>query len=55
MPEMFSCSPLKIEAEGSSSLDTISGTTAEKIGALNANRVPIRNIEPRMTYGSQEI
>jgi hypothetical protein len=48
---MFSCSPLKIDAEGSSSLDTISGTTAEKTGALNANPVPIRNIEPRMTYG----
>src|SRR6266404_652100 len=49
--EMFSCSPLKVEAEGSSSLDTISGTTAEKTGALNANPVPIRNVEPRMTYG----
>ena len=43
--------PLKIDAEGSSSLDTISGITAEKTGALNENPVPIRNIEPRMTYG----
>src|SRR6516162_8760248 len=49
--EMFSCNPLKVEAEGSSSLDTISGTTAEKAGALNANPVPMRNTEPRMTFG----
>src|ERR1700761_9717640 len=49
--EMFSCSPLKTDAEGSSSFDTISGTAAEKTGALNANPVPIRNIEPRMTDG----
>jgi hypothetical protein len=48
---MFSCRPLKIDAEGSSSLDTISGTTAEKTGALNANTVPIRNIEPRIRDG----
>src|SRR5258707_11558363 len=51
IPEMFSCSPLKVDAEGSSSLDTISRTTAEKTGALNANPVPLRNIDPRMRYG----
>src|SRR5260370_27570423 len=48
---MLSCRPLKGDAEGSSSLDTIAGNTEEKAGALNANPVPIRNIEPRMRYG----
>src|SRR5260221_13846049 len=48
---MLSLSPLQIDHEGTSSLDTMSGRTAEKTGALNANPGPIRNIEPRMTYG----
>src|ERR1700720_607619 len=49
--EMFSCSPVKVDAEGSCSSDTISGTRAEKAGAFSANPVPIRNTEPRMTAG----
>jgi hypothetical protein len=35
--EMFSCSPVKVDAEGSCSSDTISGTRAEKAAALSAN------------------
>ncbi len=38
--EMFSCSPVKVDAEGSCSSDTISGTTAEKAGALSAKPRP---------------
>src|ERR1700755_532218 len=44
--EMFSCRPLKTEAEGSCSLETISGTAAENAGALSANPIPIRNHDP---------
>jgi hypothetical protein len=52
---MFSCSPVKVDAEGSCSSDTISGTTAEKAGALSANPVPIRNTKPRMMAGFRRL
>src|SRR5258708_34363227 len=49
MAEMFSCNPLKTEADGRASLETISGTAAENAGALIAKPVPIISTEARMT------
>ncbi len=48
MPERFSCNPPKAAAEGSSSLETTSGTIAVQAGALKANPIPSKKIHVRM-------
>src|ERR1700722_211566 len=42
IPETFSERPLKVEAEGSSSFVTISGTIAVQAGALKAKPTPVK-------------
>src|SRR6202795_2057827 len=51
IPEMLSCKPPSVAADGSSSSDTISGTIAVQAGALKANPIPVKKIQIRITYG----
>src|ERR1700722_10368175 len=51
IPEILSCKPPSVAAEGSSSSDTSSGTIAVQAGALKANPIPIRKTQKRIMYG----
>ena len=51
IPEMLSCKPPSVAADGSSSSDTSSGTIAVQAGALKANPIPVRKIQTRIMYG----
>lgn len=51
IPEIFSCKPLKVAADGNSASETTSGTIAVQAGALKANPVPIRNTKASKMYG----
>src|SRR5580704_14535954 len=51
IPEMFSCKPPKIVAEGSSAFETISDTLDVKTGAFRAKPIPMRNTKTRITWG----
>ena len=51
IPEIFSCKPLRVAADGNSSSETTSGTIAVQAGALKANPVPIRNTKASKMYG----
>jgi hypothetical protein len=43
IPEMFSCKPPSVAAEGSSEVETISGTIEVQAGASNAKPTAIKN------------
>src|SRR3984893_6952333 len=51
IPEMLSCKPLKVAAEGSSPSDTTWGTIDVKAGALKAKPTPRKNTPTRMRQG----
>src|SRR6202795_5097561 len=51
IPEMLSCNPPSVAADGSSSSDTSSGTIAVQAGALKANPIPIRKTQIKIRYG----
>lgn len=51
IPEIFSCKPLRVAADGNSSSDTSSGTIAVQAGALKANPIPIRNTQASKMHG----
>src|ERR1700730_9620010 len=51
IPEMLSCKPPSVAADGSSSFDTSSGIIAVQAGALKANPIPIKKIQMRIMYG----
>jgi hypothetical protein len=51
IPEMLSCKPPSVAADGSSSFDTTSGTIAVQAGAVKANPIPIKKIQIRIMYG----
>src|SRR5580704_13822837 len=51
IPEMFSCKPPKIVAEGSSALETTSDTIDVQTGAFRAKPTPMRNTKTRITWG----
>src|SRR6202047_3258858 len=51
IPEMLSCKPPSVTADGSSSSDTSSGTIAVQAGALKANPIPIRKTQIKIRYG----
>src|SRR3984893_7421297 len=48
IPEMLSCKPLNVAAEGSSASETTWGTIEVQAGALKANPTPMINTQPRM-------
>ena len=51
IPEMLSCKPPRVAADGSSLSDNISGTIAVQAGALKANPIPIKKIQIKIVYG----
>src|SRR6202011_3810721 len=51
IPEMLSCKPLKVAAEGSSPSDTTWGTIDVQAGALKAKPTPRKNTPTRMRQG----
>src|SRR5207249_4224256 len=51
MPQRLICTPPSVTAEGNSSEETTSGTTALQAGALKANPTPIRKMESKIRYG----
>src|SRR6266436_6505476 len=48
IPEMLSCKPLNVAAEGSSASETTWGTIDVQAGALKAKPTPMKNTQPRM-------
>src|ERR1700719_1774153 len=48
IPEMFSCKPLNVTAEGSSASETTWGTIDVQTGALKAKPTPMKNTQTRM-------
>ena len=48
IPEMLSCKPLKVAAEGSSASETTWGTIDVQAGALKAKPTPMKNTQTRM-------
>src|SRR5208337_3724628 len=48
IPEIVSCNPLKVAAEGSSESETTWGTIDVQAGALKANPIPMKNTLTRM-------
>src|SRR5258708_35924259 len=53
IPAISSCSPLKTDAEGSSSSDTMSVSKEANAGALKAKPAPIRNAKSRTRLPSR--
>jgi|ERR1700733_1639364 hypothetical protein len=51
IPEILNWSPLKVEAEGSSSFVTISGTIEAQAGALKAKPTPVKKTQTKMSVG----
>src|ERR1700693_214801 len=51
IPQMLSCKPPRVTAEGSSSFDTTSGITALQAGAQNAKPTPIRKTHAKIADG----
>src|SRR6516225_1623785 len=51
IPEMFSCKPAKVVAEGNSVLETTSETVDVQTGAFSAKPTPIKNTPARITEG----
>ena len=51
IPERFNCTPPSVIAEGSSSLLTISGTTAPQTGAPKASPIPSAKIQASTALG----
>src|ERR1700726_3456492 len=51
IPEMLSCKPLKVAADGSSPSETTWGTIDVQAGALKAKPTPTRNTLARMRQG----
>ena len=51
IPERFNCTPPNVIAEGSSSLLTISGTTAPQTGAPKASPIPRAKIQASTAVG----
>src|SRR5580704_4105860 len=51
IPEMFSCKPPKMVAEGSSAFETTSDTLDVQTGAFRAKPTPTRKTKTRITWG----
>ena len=51
IPEMLSCKPPKVTAEGSSAFETTSDMVDVQVGAFRAKPTPMRNTKARITLG----